>query len=80
MSEQFNQEVSLTGKIPTGHFNSAFEFSGIWQKDAANTKALAFDGVSISLYAIALQKSQLQLSDRVKDDVPASWDPEALAR
>ncbi|KAJ6292127.1 hypothetical protein OIU76_024104 [Salix suchowensis] len=80
MSEQFNQELSLSGKIPSGHFNSAFEFSGVWQKDAANTKALAFDSVNITLYSIALDKSQVVLSDHVKEAVPSSWEPAALAR
>nr|XP_004503876.1 MACPF domain-containing protein At4g24290-like [Cicer arietinum] len=80
MSEQFNQELSLTGKIPTGHFNAAFQFSGVWQRDAANTKSLAFDGVSITLYDIALEKTQIVLSDHVKQAVPSSWDPAALAR
>lgn len=80
MSEQFNQELSLSGKIPSGHFNAAFEFTGVWQIDAANTKALAFDGVFITLYNIALEKSQLVLCDHVKKAVPSSWDPAALAR
>ncbi|MCI19171.1 MACPF domain-containing protein [Trifolium medium] len=80
MSEQFNQELSLNGKIPTGHFNSAFQFSGVWQRDAANTKTLAFDGVSITLYNIALDKTHVVLSDHVKQAVPSSWDPAALAR
>ncbi|KAL3630255.1 hypothetical protein CASFOL_023239 [Castilleja foliolosa] len=80
MSEQFNQELSLSGKIPTGHFNSAFEFSGCWQKDAAFTKSLAFDGFVITFYSIALEKSQVTLRDHVKQDVPSSWDPAALAR
>ncbi|GMP26678.1 hypothetical protein CsSME_00003021 [Camellia sinensis var. sinensis] len=80
MSEQFNQELSLSGKIPTGHFNAAFEFSGCWQKDAANTKTLAFDGVFITLYSIVLEKSQVTLRDHIKEAVPSSWDPAALAR
>lgn len=80
MSEQFNQEVSLSGKIPTGHFNAAFEFTGSWQKDAANTKALAFDGVFITIYSIALEKTQIALCDHIKQAVPSSWDPPALAR
>uniref|UniRef100_A0A6N2L701 MACPF domain-containing protein n=1 Tax=Salix viminalis TaxID=40686 RepID=A0A6N2L701_SALVM len=63
MSEQFNQELSLSGKIPSGHFNSAFEFSGVWQKDAANTKALLL----------------IAHSDHVKEAVPSSWEPAALA-
>ncbi|KAH6776831.1 MAC/Perforin domain-containing protein [Perilla frutescens var. hirtella] len=80
MSEQFNQDISLSGKIPTGHFNAAFEFTGCWQKDAAFTKSLAFDGVFISLYSIALEKTQVALRDHVKQAVPSSWDPAALAR
>ncbi|KAE9448309.1 hypothetical protein C3L33_19792, partial [Rhododendron williamsianum] len=80
MSEQFNQEISLTGKIPSGLFNSMFEFSGCWQKDAANTKTLAFDGMLITLYTVQLDKSQMVLCDHVKDAVPSSWEPAALAR
>ncbi|KAE9599372.1 putative membrane attack complex component/perforin (MACPF) domain-containing protein [Lupinus albus] len=80
MSEQFNQELSLTGKIPSGLFNAMFEFSGSWQKDAAHTKTLAFDGVLITLYTVALEKSQMVLRDHVKKAVPSSWDPPALAR
>ncbi|CAM8936298.1 unnamed protein product [Rhodiola kirilowii] len=80
MAEQFNQDMSLSGKIPSGHFNSSFDFSGSWQKDASNTKTLAFDGVFIILYNVALQKSQLLLHNFVKEAVPSSWDPAALAR
>ncbi|KAH7575908.1 hypothetical protein JRO89_XS02G0249900 [Xanthoceras sorbifolium] len=80
MSEQFNQELSLTGKIPSGLFNAMFEFSGCWQKDAAHTKTLAFDGVFISLYTVALEKSQMVLRDHVRKAVPSTWEPAALAR
>ncbi|WRX14733.1 Membrane attack complex component/perforin (MACPF) domain - like 3 [Theobroma cacao] len=80
MSEQFNQEISLTGNIPSGLFNSMFEFSGCWQKDAANAKTLAFDGVFITLYSVALEKSQMVLRDHVKKAVPSFWEPAALAR
>ncbi|KAG2704242.1 hypothetical protein I3760_06G175600 [Carya illinoinensis] len=80
MSEQFNQDVNLTGKIPSGLFNAMFEFSGCWQKDAANTKTLAFDGVFITLYIVALEKSQMVFCDHVMKAVPSSWDPSALAR
>ncbi|XP_021286760.1 MACPF domain-containing protein At4g24290-like [Herrania umbratica] len=80
MSEQFNQEISLTGKIPSGLFNSMFEFPGCWQKDAAKTKTLAFDGVFINLYSVALEKSQMVLRDHVKKAVPSFWEPAALAR
>ncbi|KAF8404321.1 hypothetical protein HHK36_009204 [Tetracentron sinense] len=80
MSEKFNQEMSLSGKIPSGLFNSMFEFSGGWQKDAASTKTLAFDGVFITLYTVALAKPQIVLRDHVKQAVPPSWDSTALAR
>ncbi|KAM0016390.1 putative MACPF domain-containing protein CAD1/NSL1 [Helianthus debilis subsp. tardiflorus] len=80
MSEQFNQELSLTGKIPSGLFNAMFEYSGSWQKDASSTKTLAFDGVFISLYNVALEKSQMVLCDHVKKAVPSSWEPALLAR
>ncbi|CAI0375152.1 unnamed protein product [Linum tenue] len=80
MSEQVNQEMSITGKIPSGLFNTMFEFSGCWQKDAANTKTLAFDGVFITLYTVALEKSQIVLRDHVKKAVPSSWEPAALAK
>ncbi|KAI3445580.1 hypothetical protein Pfo_002245 [Paulownia fortunei] len=80
MSEQINQELSLSGKIPSGLFNAMFEFSGCWQKDAAYTKTLAFDGMFITLYTVALEKSQMVLKDHVKKEVPSSWEPAALAR
>ncbi|KAK4438365.1 MACPF domain-containing protein [Sesamum alatum] len=80
MSEQLNQELSLTGKIPSGLFNAMFEFSGCWQKDAAYTQTLAFDGMFITLYTVALEKSQMVLKDHVKKEVPSSWEPAALAR
>lgn len=79
MSEQLNQEMSVAGKIPSGLFNSMFEFSACWQRDASNTKTLAFDGVFITLYTVALEKSQLVLSDHVKKAVPSSWEPAALS-
>ncbi|KAI9114479.1 hypothetical protein K1719_014707 [Acacia pycnantha] len=79
MSEQFNQELSLSGKISLGYFNTAFELPEAWQREAANTKGLAFNGVSITLYNIALEKTQVVLRDHVKQTVPSSWDPAALA-
>ncbi|OEL35464.1 MACPF domain-containing protein [Dichanthelium oligosanthes] len=80
MSEQFNQELSLSGKIPSGFFNTMFEFTGSWQKDAANTKSLAFDGWCVTLYSVALSKGQTVLRDHVKQAVPSTWEPAALAR
>ncbi|XVF68265.1 hypothetical protein PTKIN_Ptkin10aG0191200 [Pterospermum kingtungense] len=80
MSELFNHEMSLSGKIPSGFFNSMFNFSGCWRKDADNLKALAFDGMFIALYTVSLNKSQIVLQDHVKKAVPSSWEPAALAR
>ncbi|GMY37412.1 MACPF domain-containing protein NSL1 [Fagus crenata] len=79
MSEQFNQEMSLSGKIPSGLFNAMFNFRGCWQMDAAATRSLAFDGWLITLYNIELDRSQITLSEHVKQEVPSSWDPAALA-
>ena len=80
MAEQFIQDVSLSGRIPTGQFNAAFEFTGSWAKDAANTKTLALDGVYLTLYNITLEKSQIALRDHVKNAVPSTWEPAALAK
>ncbi|KAI6705186.1 hypothetical protein NL676_008148 [Syzygium grande] len=79
MSEHFNQELSLSGKIPSGIFNSMFDFKNCWQKDASAVKSLAFDGWFMNLYSIELERSQLTLSEQVKQEVPDSWDPLALA-
>ncbi|XP_062095761.1 MACPF domain-containing protein NSL1 [Humulus lupulus] len=79
MSEQMNKELSLSGKIPCGMFNTAFGFRGCWQKDAATTKSLAFDGWFYSLYNIELARSNISLSKQVKQEVPSLWDPAALA-
>ncbi|KAM7506054.1 hypothetical protein LguiB_004958 [Lonicera macranthoides] len=80
MSQQFNQELSLAGKIPSGLFNAMFGFKGNWQKDAADTKSLAFDGWLISLYNIELARAQISLSESIKNEVPIFWDPAGLAK
>ncbi|PIA36571.1 hypothetical protein AQUCO_03300040v1 [Aquilegia coerulea] len=80
MSEQFNHELSLSGKIPSGLFNSMFNFQNCWQKDATSVKSLAYDGWFISLYNIALARSQIVLCEHVKKEVPSSWDPPSLAK
>ncbi|PIN21227.1 hypothetical protein CDL12_06073 [Handroanthus impetiginosus] len=81
MSEQFNQDIcGDVGKIPTGHFNAAFEFTSQWQNDAADTRGLAFDGVFITLYSIEVERSQILLADHVKQAVPPTWDPITLAK
>ncbi|KAF5474440.1 hypothetical protein F2P56_006339 [Juglans regia] len=79
MSEQHNRQMSLSGKIPSGPFNAMFDFKGCWQKDAATTRSVAMDGWFIALYNIELDRSQITLSEHVKQDVPSSWDPAALA-
>ncbi|XP_007025556.2 PREDICTED: MACPF domain-containing protein NSL1 [Theobroma cacao] len=79
MSERFNQDLSLSGKIPVGLFNAMFEFKGCWQKDATSTKTLALDGWFITLYNVELERTHLTLSERVKREVPTTWDPAALA-
>ncbi|KAJ4830567.1 kinetochore-associated protein nsl1 [Turnera subulata] len=79
MSEKFNQELSLSGKIPSGLFNAMFDFKGIWQKDGTSAKSLAFDGWFITLYNVELERSHITLSEHVKQEVPDSWDPAALA-
>ncbi|CAI0468760.1 unnamed protein product [Linum tenue] len=79
MSEKFNQELSLSGKIPTGMFNAMFDFKSCWAKDAGSVKTLSFDGWFITLYNVELERSHLSLSESVKAEVPNSWDPAALA-
>lgn len=79
MSEKFNQEMTLSGKIPSGQFNAMFDFKGCWQKDASGAKCLAYDGWFITLYNVALSRSQLRLCEQIKREVPTSWDPAAIA-
>ncbi|CAN6483601.1 unnamed protein product [Victoria cruziana] len=79
MSEHFNQWLSLSGKIPSGLFNAMFQFSGCWKQDASTTKSLAYDGWFISLYNVELDRSHIGLQKHVKQEVPSSWDPAALA-
>lgn len=80
MAEQLNQSLSLSGKIPSGLFNSMFDFKGCWQKDAASTKSVCFDGWFVELYSVEITRSRLLLQEQVKRDVPSTWDPLALAK
>jgi hypothetical protein len=81
MSEVFNQRSSVEGKIPSGQFNACFDLdSGSWAQDASSTKCLAMDGYFISLFDLRLDRRQLALAGHVLDDVPAAWDPAAIAR
>ncbi|XP_074573508.1 MACPF domain-containing protein NSL1-like [Curcuma longa] len=78
MEEQFNQILSTPRKIHSGLFNSMFGFRGCWQKDVSTTKSLAFDDWYITLYSVELVSSHIVLLDRIKQEVPSSWDPAAL--
>ncbi|XP_024019349.1 MACPF domain-containing protein At1g14780 isoform X2 [Morus notabilis] len=81
MSEIFNRKSSVPGKIPSGLFNAVFGFqSGSWVTDAASVKSLALDGCFITLFSVHIDRYPLVLSDEVRDAVPSSWDPGALAR
>ncbi|KAA8529785.1 hypothetical protein F0562_034115 [Nyssa sinensis] len=81
MSEFFNQKCSIPGKIPSGLFNSMFGFrSDSWAADAANTNNLGLDGYFIILFHVHVDRYPLILSDEVRNAVPSSWDPCALAR
>ncbi|KAK9085338.1 hypothetical protein Sjap_025749 [Stephania japonica] len=80
MSERFNRELALSGKIPSGLFNVMFDFQGCWPIDATSTKALAFDGCFVSLYNIELEaRTKIVLCEHVIREVPSTWDPDALA-
>lgn len=81
MSEFINQKCSVPGKIPSGLFNSMFGLeSGSWAKEAANTKYLGLDGYFIRLFDLHINRYPLLLSDDVRNAVPSTWDPSALAR
>lgn len=81
MSEFFNQSSKVPGKIPSGLFNAMFGFqSGSWATDAGNTKFLGLDGFFIILFNVHIDRYPLVLSDEVRDAVPTTWDPCALAR
>ncbi|KAL0372769.1 UNVERIFIED_CONTAM: MACPF domain-containing protein [Sesamum calycinum] len=81
MSEFFNQKCSVPGKIPSGMFNSIFGFqSGSWAADAADVKCLGLDGYFIVLFSVHVDRYPLVLADEVRNAVPSTWDPCALAR
>ncbi|KAG8382685.1 hypothetical protein BUALT_Bualt05G0103200 [Buddleja alternifolia] len=71
----------VPGKIPSGRFNSMFGFqSGSWASDAGNTKYLGLDGYFIVLFDVHIDRYPLILADEVRNAVPSTWDPSALAR
>lgn len=80
MSQWFNQNASVEGKIPLGLFNAMFDLSGSWQDDANRLKNLAFDGCFITLYKVHLAMSNVVLREEVKNDIPSVWDPKSLAK
>ncbi|XP_027920579.1 MACPF domain-containing protein At4g24290-like isoform X2 [Vigna unguiculata] len=80
MLEHFNQEMCLGGRTASGHFSASFGLSSRGIKDLTSIKSLAYDGWFIKRYAIELEKYHGELLDHVKEAVPSSWDPEALAR
>ncbi|KAG9136857.1 hypothetical protein Leryth_024096 [Lithospermum erythrorhizon] len=79
MVEYFNKKADLSGNPPLGCFNAAFSYSGAKNIDAASTKSLCVDGYFIPLAKIQLTKSPLVLQNIVKNAIPATWDPSALA-
>lgn len=80
MTELFNGRSSVAGKIPSGLFNACFGLDGgSWAQDASTTKCLALDGYFISLLDLRLDCRPLALAERVVADVPATWDPAAIA-
>ncbi|CAM6042071.1 unnamed protein product [Sphagnum compactum] len=79
MSARFNEGAAIPGKVPLGLFNSMYGFQGHWQTDQQSTKGLALDGWFISLYTLQLTSTGLTLCDEIKQAVPPSWEPRALA-
>eukprot|EP00249_Psilotum_nudum_P011329 c23104_g1_i1 orf=595-2220(+) len=75
----FNEIIAIPGKTPSGWFNAMFSFSGSWQTDALATKSLALNGWVIALYSLNLAKLSQTLCGEVKQAVPSTWDPSALA-
>ncbi|XP_028770150.1 MACPF domain-containing protein At4g24290 [Neltuma alba] len=82
MKEHFNQELSLGGTAPVpGNFLASFGLSDRWIEDYGGIKSLAYDGWFLKSYTIELDnKNRAELEDRVKEAVPSTWDPDALAR
>lgn len=79
MLEHFNQEMGLGGKIASGHFCASFGLPIRYLQDLASM-SFAYDGWFVKCYAIELERYHWELLDHVKEAVPSSWDPEAIAR
>ncbi|KAK2438884.1 MACPF domain-containing protein [Trifolium repens] len=80
MLQHFNQEMRLDGKIASGHFCASFGLHFQGTKELDSIIHLAYDGWFIKRYAVELEKYHGELHDHVKEAVPSSWDPEAIAR
>lgn len=80
MLKHFNHEMRLVGETASGHFCASFGLSCRCIKHLAYIKSLAYDGWFIKRYSVELEKYHGELRDHVKEAVPSSWDPEALAR
>ncbi|KAF5177179.1 Macpf domain-containing protein cad1 [Thalictrum thalictroides] len=78
MVEYFNKKAVLSGNVPLGSFNSSFSFTGSKKADAEATKSLSMDGVFVPLCKVEL-KYPIVLEENVKQAIPSSWDPSALA-
>ena len=53
---------------------------GSWAADVAETKCLGLDGYFIVLFNVHIDRYPLILSNVVRNAVPSTWDPCALAR
>jgi hypothetical protein len=80
MLQHFNHEMRLDGKTASGHFCTSFGLHFRGTKELDSIIHLAYDGWFIKRYAVELENYHGELHDHVKEAVPSSWDPEALAR
>ncbi|KAK8982935.1 hypothetical protein V6N11_054920 [Hibiscus sabdariffa] len=78
-SEPFGRHSS-GGSATSMSFNSAFSFTGSTNIDASMTKTVAMDGFYIPVARFQLTKTPSALQENVKQAVPTSWEPSALAR
>ncbi|PIA32489.1 hypothetical protein AQUCO_04500240v1 [Aquilegia coerulea] len=78
MVEYFNKKAALSGNVPLGSFNSSFSFTGSKKTDAEATKSLSMDGFFVPLCKVELKYPSV-LEENVKQSIPSSWDPSALA-
>ncbi|KAL4290092.1 hypothetical protein GQ457_14G001870 [Hibiscus cannabinus] len=79
MVEYFNKRANVSDGFPLGSFSSAFSFTGSTNIDASMTKTLAMDGFYIPVARFQLTKTPSALQENVKQAVPTSWEPSALA-